>query len=150
MHVVAGLQKRKPRYCCSDYDDETPLLQWLGATNSATAAERSCLAWAWPEGEDDRKERVKHQASFFARMKWLCTMMFSCMLCSFSMRSCSSWGLGLRNEKCLMGERPRLEKKSQKKAEGATVGIGFAAPFVFCFFSDVFSFSLLGFLVMAL
>jgi hypothetical protein len=49
-----------------------------------------------------------------------------------------------------MGERPRLEKKSQKKAEGATVGIGFAAPFVFCFFSDVFSFSLLGFLVMAL
>lgn len=58
-------------------------------------------------------------------------MMFSYVLCSFSMRRCNSWELGLRNEKCLMGERSRLEKKSQKKAEGAAVGIGFAAPLFF-------------------
>jgi len=110
------LQKRKPRCCCSDFDDETLLLLWLwlGVTNSVVAAaEMSC--WAWSEGEDDRKEKVKYQAFFFCEDKVV--VYNDVLLCDvlFFDEELQLLGVGIEEWKVSDGKKTETEEEKQKK-----------------------------------
>ncbi|KAG6789685.1 hypothetical protein POTOM_005804 [Populus tomentosa] len=54
------------------------------ATNSAAAAERSFWLELGLRGKTTGR-RGETPSFFFVRMRWLCTMMFSRVMCSFSM-----------------------------------------------------------------
>jgi len=80
---------------------------------------------------------VKHQAFFFCEDEE--AMHNDVLLCDvlFFDTELQLLGLGLRNEKCLMGKRLRPKKKSKKKKKqrlkGAATGIRFVTPIVFLF-----------------
>jgi len=109
------LQKRKPRCCCSDFDDETLLLLWLGVTNSVVAAaEMSC--WAWSEGEDGRKVKVKYQASFFFCEDEV-AVHNDVLLCDvlFFYEELQLLGVGIEEWKVSDGKKTEIEEEKQKK-----------------------------------